>query len=27
LSVEVADDEDRKLVQADMAKGPWFGLN
>jgi hypothetical protein len=27
LSVEVADEEDRKLVQADLAKGPWFGLN
>ena len=27
LSVEVADEEDRKLVQADLVKGPWFGLN
>lgn len=26
LGVEVADEEDRKLVQADLAKGPWFGL-
>jgi len=27
LSVEVADEEDRRLVEADLAKGPWFGLN
>ena len=27
LSVEVADEEDRKIVGADLAKGPWFGLN
>ena len=27
LNIEVADEEDRKLVQADLAKGPWFGLN
>jgi hypothetical protein len=27
LSVEVADEEDRKIVEADLAKGPWFGLN
>jgi len=27
LSVEVADEEDRKIVSADLAKGPWFGLN
>ena len=27
LSIEVADKEDRKLVEADLAKGPWFGLN
>lgn len=27
LSVEIADAEDRKLVEADLAKGPWFGLN
>ena len=25
--IEIADDEDRKLVQADLAKGPWFGLS
>ena len=24
--VEIADEEDRKLVQADLAKGPWFDL-
>jgi hypothetical protein len=22
--VAIADEEDRKLVQADLAKGPWF---
>jgi hypothetical protein len=27
LSIEVADEEDRKIVEADLAKGPWFGLN
>jgi hypothetical protein len=26
LDVEIADEEDRKLVEADLAKGPWFGL-
>jgi len=26
LTIAIADDEDRKLVQADLAKGPWFGL-
>ena len=25
--IDIADDEDRKLVQADLAKGPWFGLS
>jgi hypothetical protein len=25
-SVEIVDEEDQKLVQADLAKGPWFGL-
>lgn len=25
--IEIAEDEDRKLVQADLAKGPWFGLS
>lgn len=25
--VAIADEEDRKLVQADLAKGPWFELN
>jgi len=24
--IEIADEEDRKLVQADLGKGPWFGL-
>ena len=27
LSVEVADEKDRKLVEADLATGPWFGLS
>jgi len=27
LLVEIADEEDRNLVQADVAKGPWFELN
>lgn len=27
LHIEIADEEDRKLVQADLAKDPWFGLN
>jgi hypothetical protein len=26
LGIEIADEEDRKLVQSDLAKGPWFGL-
>ena len=26
LTIAIADDEDRKLVHADLAKGPWFGL-
>ena len=25
--VAIADEEDRKLVQADLAKGPWFKLS
>ena len=25
--VVIADEEDRKLVQADLAKGPWFELS
>jgi hypothetical protein len=25
--VAIADEEDRKLVQADLAKGPWFELS
>ena len=25
--VEIADLEDRKVVEADLAKGPWFGLS
>jgi uncharacterized protein YndB with AHSA1/START domain len=24
-SIEVADDEDRKIVESDLAAGPWFG--
>jgi hypothetical protein len=27
LNIEIADEEDRKMVQVDLAKGPWFGLN
>ena len=27
LLVAIADEEDRKLVQADLAKGPWFELS
>jgi hypothetical protein len=27
MSIEIADEEDQKLVNADLAKGPWFGLN
>lgn len=26
LDVEIVDEDDRKLVEADLAKGPWFGL-
>ena len=26
-SVTVADDEDRALVEADLAAGPWYGLD
>ncbi len=27
LAFPIADDEDRKIVEADLAAGPWFGLS